>query len=204
MLYLKEYNEFQLGSQKFIKLECGLLDIMTGKIVNTDGDHFYIYGNIDNDYNLSINDKNIINKYYKSTEELIKDDINFDLIKTAEDLSLEYLDDNYQLIINFYLKDTTKYIGYQPEYMLFNLKYSHAGYVEIYPRFFKEKFDKIESAKYRNKFTINGRAHYSYSIFIYDEAMKNRNNEYESYIVNSLKEVFSDYNISNENKLSGI
>jgi hypothetical protein len=189
MNYLKEYNEFN----QYVNLDCGLLDIMTGKVVNSDADYFYIYGDID-DFDLSDNDKNIIDKYYLSIKDLIIDDINFELIEIAKDLSLEYLDDYCELVIHFYLKDTTPNTKLTyPEYRLFELQYSHNNYKEFYPRLFKEKYDKVLNAKERNKYTINKRAYYSYSIFIYKG--RNRVGEYEENIIRSLKDEFSDYDI---------
>lgn len=189
MIYLKEYNQFN----QYVELECGLLDVMTGEVRRGSDFVFRINGNLD-DYQFSESDKNIISKYYLSIEELIKDDINFNLIETAKDLSLEYLDEGCILEIYLYLKDTTpSQRGFDPEYRVYSLEYTHDYCDEKYPILFKEKYDKVKEAKRRNKFTINGRSNYSYVIYLYNGTIRKR--EYESNIIESLKEEFPDYKI---------
>ena len=101
MRYLKIYEEFDTIPSNFIRLDSigHVLDPEEGVIYamwkrggydqenpyEADGDDESLEG-------LSDEDREIVNKYLLSCEPVIKNKINWNLIQTAKDIALDYLD----------------------------------------------------------------------------------------------------------------
>jgi hypothetical protein len=140
MRYLKIYEEFDEIPDHFIRLMSigHVLDPNEGIIYamwkkggydhenGYDVDEIEIQG-------LSEEDRELLDGYWISVEPLVKDKINFDLIETAKDLSLEYLDSGMRLIIYVFIS----------EILVFTEIFSHYRESVEYPKYFKNRLDII-------------------------------------------------------------
>jgi hypothetical protein len=82
---------------------------------------------------LSQEDRELLDRYWISVEPLVGDKINFDLIETAKDLSLEYLDSGMRLIVYVFIS----------EILVFTEIFSHDRESCEYPKYFKNRLDII-------------------------------------------------------------
>jgi hypothetical protein len=143
MRYLKIYEEFDEIPSNFIRLDSigHVLDPNRGIIYpmlkrggydeenGYDGfcvDEVEIQG-------LSQEDRELLDRYWISVEPLVGDKINFDLIETAKDLSLEYLDSGMRLIVYVFIS----------EILVFTEIFSHDRESCEYPKYFKNRLDII-------------------------------------------------------------
>jgi hypothetical protein len=128
MKYLKRFNEGKSKnkSEKFIKLKSinSWLDPHYGKLYDdffdspdirySDDDPMSTFRHVDQNYTsyagISKEDKKIIEEYFKTGEDIFKPNINFDLIDTIKDLSLEkWIDKGWKLNINVEIKNNKVY-----------------------------------------------------------------------------------------------
>jgi hypothetical protein len=82
---------------------------------------------------ISNEDIETIETYYKSTEELAKQNIDWELIKSIKELALDYLDKDYKLNIVIDAKMIRVY----------NVFYSHLETEDYYMRYFTEEWNKF-------------------------------------------------------------
>ena len=126
MRYLKLYEEHNSIPDNFIRLDSigHVLDPEEGVIYallkkgGYDSENPY---EIEQDLNhISDEEKQIVDKYWTSCEDITKDRINWNLIQTAKDLSLEYLDEGNELRIEVVVTETkNNYFTYED--ILFNV-----------------------------------------------------------------------------------
>jgi len=142
MRYLKLYEEHTIPSN-FIRLDSigQVLDPNRGLIYpmlkrggydeenGYDVDEQEIQG-------LSQEDREVLDGYWLSVEPLVGDKINFDLIETAKDLSLEYLDSGMRLIVYVFIS----------EILVFTEIFSHDRESCEYPKYFKNRLDIIKES----------------------------------------------------------
>ncbi len=108
MRYLKLYEEHNSIPDNFIRLDSigHVLDPEEGvmyamwKKGGYDYENPYKVGDDESIEGLDDEDRQIVDKYFLSCEDITKDRINWDLIQTAKDLSLDYLDEGNQLRID--------------------------------------------------------------------------------------------------------
>jgi hypothetical protein len=141
MRYLKKFNEAKTPDN-FIELKSigYVLDPDKGVVYptlaggNYDDDNGHSVGDDYREY-IGISDKDIkiIETYYKSTEELAKQNIDWELIKSIKELALDYLDKDYKLNIVV----TAKMIKVYNEFC------SHLETESDYKRYFPEEWNKF-------------------------------------------------------------
>jgi hypothetical protein len=143
MRYLKLYEEFSDIPSNFIKLDSighvldpdkGLLYAMWKKGGYDHENGYDVYE--DEIQGLSEEDREVVDRYWLSVEPLVGDKINFDLIETAKDLSLEYLDSGMRLIIYVFIS----------EILVFTEIFSHDRESCEYSKYFKNKLDIIKES----------------------------------------------------------
>ena len=147
--YLKTYRlyeEFDTIPDNFIRLDSigHVLDPETGLMYamwkKGGYDHENPYDlNYDNSIDGTISDEEMetINKYWLSCESLIKDKINWSLIETAKELSLDYLDSGHRLCIYVFADDI----------LCYSLAFSHQVNTERWPKYFTNKLNIIKNHK---------------------------------------------------------
>ena len=86
---------------------------------------------------ISDEEMQIVNKYCFSCESLIKDKINWNLIETAKDLSLDYLDSGHRLCIYVFADDI----------LCYSLAFSHEANKERWTKYFANKLNIIKNSK---------------------------------------------------------
>ena len=198
---IKRYNEFlneKLSSweveipENFEELKSvGIyLNTDTGKIFNAILKDDWVNGfgldfsEYEDGFSLSKEDKELVDKYYKSCESVLKSKINYDFIDSAYDLCLseEVLDNYYQLRILVKMVDITL------------LKYtaSNSGEEYEYEKFFGNDLKEIESAS-ASDFNY-------YLLFIGDGNKDVITHKVISRIQNLLKEMYPDLSINRRNK----
>lgn len=102
-------------------------------------------------HSLSEEDQKIVDQYYKSTESLVKNHINFDLIDTIKDASLDYVDNGMWLMFHvgaynkFYTTDTLQ-VYY--EYFSKDKTYKE------WSKYYKHDMDLINVDKLKYSMTI--------------------------------------------------
>lgn len=194
---IKRYNEFlneKLSSKgdeipdNFIELKSAnlYLDPNTGKIYNSNvedwRDGFALdFESYIHNFNLNEEDQELVYKYYKSCESVLKSKINYDFIDSAYELCLsdEVFDNYYQLRILVKLGDSFSHA-------LLKYTASNSGEEYEYEKFFGNDLKEIESAS---------DFHYYFS-FIGDGNKDVITNKVISRIENLLKEMYPDLNIN--------
>ena len=143
MKHIKTFNEHDTIPDNFIRLDS------IGHVLDPDEGIIYAMwkrGGYDHENGYDVDevevqglderDKDLLDRHWLSVEPLVKDKINFDLIDTAKDLSLDYLDQGMRLIIYVFIDDILVYT------QIFN---HDSGKVE-YPKYFKHKLDSISES----------------------------------------------------------
>ena len=144
MRYLNKYKKFYETKtpDNFIELKSigYFLDPDKGVVYqklyggNYDDDNGHTIGYEYRQYiGISEEDIEIIETYYKSTEELVKQNIDWELIKSIKELALDYLDKDYKLNIVIDAKMMRAY----------NVFYSHLETEDYYMRYFTEEWNKF-------------------------------------------------------------
>ena len=109
--------------------------------------------------NISDEEKQIVDKFWLSCEDIKKDEINWKLIEMAKDLSLDYLDEHNELII--------KVIATETKTQLFKRRLMIDDRIFVYNEIFSHEEDNITWNKYfPNKMNIvkNGFLTYEFTI----------------------------------------
>ena len=143
MKYIKLYEEFDEIPNNFIRLDSigHVLDPNEGLIYaiwkkgGYDHENGYDVDEVEVQ-GLSIEDREVLDKYWLSVDTLVKDKINFDLIETTKELALNYLDEGDRLIIYAFISDILVYTEI----------FSHDVKSVKYPKYFKTKLDIISSS----------------------------------------------------------
>ena len=197
MRYLKIYEEFDIIPSNFIKLDSigHVLDPKEGVIYaiwkKGGYDHENPYEVIDDESleGLSSEDKEIIDKYLLSCEPVVKDKINWNLIQTAKDLSLDYLDETYELVLVSQVliesdeKDSDDFINY----LVYSELYSHSYNKKEFQKWFPKRMKVVKSkSELIYRFWFIGK---NYDI------RSNQINELNKEIFDRLKGMFPDENI---------
>jgi hypothetical protein len=144
MRYLTKYKQFNESKipDNFIELRSleYTLDPNDGIIYptltggNYDEDNGHGVGYDYREYvDISDEDIEIIETYYKSTEEVVKDYINWYLINYIKDISLDYLDKDYKLNIRVSAK----------MFEVYNEFFSHSENSSSYKRYFPSSWKKL-------------------------------------------------------------
>lgn len=209
MRYLKLYEEYDTIPTNFIRLDSigHVLDPEEGIIYAMWKKGGYDHENgyeIDDDGEyadgLSDEDTDVISNLISSCEPFFKDRINFDLMQTAEEISLDYLDDGYTLVSQVLIESDEKdeESGDFIDYLVYSGIFSHQFSGENkYSRFFSKKMKVVKSKSdliYRFWF-INSRPKYvQIDGKWYDEGKK-KIDEFNKEIFDRLKGMFPDENI---------
>jgi len=152
MKYLKIYEEYNNIPDNFISLNSigSVLDANNGIIYpmlrngGYDEDNpFDIEHSSDNIEGISNEDMQVINKYYLSCESLVKDKINWNLIETGKDLSLDELDKGYDLFIRVFTESNFK-LGLDAHLVYFE-RFSHDSEVKNFLRYFPNNMGEIKN-----------------------------------------------------------
>lgn len=143
MRYLKLYEEYDTIPDNFIRLDSigHVLDPNEGLIyaIWKKGGYDHENGYEVNDVEvqgLSIEDMEVLDKYWLSVDTFVKDKINFDLIERAKELALDYLDEGDRLIIYAFISDI----------LIYTEIFSHDRESVSYPKYFKNRLDIISSS----------------------------------------------------------
>lgn len=203
MRYLKLYEEHNSIPDNFIRLNSigHVLDPEEGLIYAMWKRGGYDHENgyeIDDDGQyadgLSNEDMSVIDKYWLSCEPFFKDRINFDLMQTAEEISLDYLDDGYTLISQVLIEsdekdeDSDDFIDYLVYSGILSLRFSDRN-VKKYTRFFSKKMKVVKS---KSDLIYRFWLHPDYSRFT---GTANELDEFNKEIFDRLKGMFPDENI---------
>ena len=168
MKYLKLYEEHDTIPDNFIKLNSigHVLDPEEGIIYalwkRGGYDHENPYDISFDNYGdeLSYEDKEIVNKYCLSIEPIVKQRINWNLVETAKDLSLDYLDEGYFLNIQVLVEDLENEndrLDYT-RHLVYSESFSHDFNVSEYKKFFPVNTKFIKESKelvYRFSFNVD-------------------------------------------------
>jgi hypothetical protein len=142
MRHLKLFNEHNTIPSNFIRFDS------IGCVL--DPDNGFIYAMLkkdgydhDNGYDvdefgiqgLDANDLKTLNKYWLYSESFVREKINWELMETTKDLSLDYLDDGCRLIIYVFIGDILVYTDL----------YSHYKSLTKWSRYFKKNIDTISN-----------------------------------------------------------
>lgn len=209
MRYLKLYEEYDTIPTNFIRLNSigHVLDPEEGIIYAMWKRGGYDHENgyeIDDDGEyadgLSDEDIDVVSNLMSSCEPFFRDRINFDLMQTAEEISLDYLDDGYTLVSQVLIESDEKdeESGDFIDYLVYSGIFSHQFSGENkYSRFFSKKMKVVKSKSdliYRFWF-INSRPKYvQIDGKWYDEGKK-KIDEFNKEIFDRLKGMFPDENI---------
>jgi hypothetical protein len=218
MRYLKLYEEFDEIPSNFIRLDSighvldpeeGIIyamwkkggydhengyEIDGGNNYFNDGEDHYADG-------LSNEDMSVIDKYLLSCEPVFKDKINFDLMQTAKEISLDFLDDGYTLVSQVLIESDEKYEDSDEDSSIFNF----IDYL-VYSEMFSHRFTVETEKKYSRFFSNRMKAVKSKSDLIYRFCLRpasysrfkvtaNKIDEFNEEIFDRLKGMFPDENI---------
>ena len=143
MKYLKLFNEHNTIPSNFIRFNSigHVLDPDNGTIYaiwkKGGYDHENPYEVDDHEIQgLDDNDLKTLNKYWLYSEPFVKENINWKLIETTKDLSLDYLDDGCRLIIYVFISDILVYTDLS----------SHSRSSNKWSRYFKKNIDIISNS----------------------------------------------------------
>jgi len=209
MRYLKLYEEFDEIPSNFIRLDSigHVLDPEEGVIYamwkkgGYDHENPYEVGDDESLEGISDEDREIVDKYLLSCESFVKDKINWDLIQTAKEISLDFLDDGYTLVSQVLIEsdekdedsDEDSSIFNFIDYLVYSEMFSHRFTIENekkYSKFFSNRMKVVKSKSdliYRFWLTP-----VSYSTF---KGTANEIDEFNKEIFDRLKGMFPDENI---------
>ena len=164
MRYLKLYEEHNSIPDNFIRLDSigHVLDPKEGvmyamwKKGGYDHENPYKVGDDESIEGLDDEDRQIVNKYWTSCEDITKDRINWDLIQTAKDLSLDYLDEGNELRIDVVVTENINR-AFTYEDILFDVyqeTFSHNQDDIKWGKYFLKKINIINSKPLSYRFTI--------------------------------------------------
>jgi len=212
MRYLKLYEEYDTIPSNFIRLDSighvldpeeGVIyamwkkggydhenpyEIDDGNLVH-DGEDQYADG-------LSNEDMSVIDKYLLSCEPVVKDKINFDLMQTAKEISLDFLDDGYTLVSQVLIESDEKDEDSDEDSSIFNF----IDYL-VYSEMFSHRFTIETEKKYSRFFSNRMKVVKSKSDLIYRFWLAPKYNsfyeidEFNKEIFDRLKGMFPDENI---------
>ena len=202
MRYLKRFNESSNHDYKkipgnWIKLNSigYVLDPYTGHSfpMHRDGtyDQYELFDSQSEDFHsLSEEDQEIVNKYLKSSEPLLKDKINFELIDTLKDLAIDYIDEGMFLYINVISISNQPTREFNVYYECFNRNKTY----KEFSRFYKHDMDLLnpDNLKYRFRVT-NGESKPSFDSNVYEYPHK-RVDKVERELLNTIKGIAKDSN----------
>jgi hypothetical protein len=167
-------------------------EIDDGNLVH-DGEDQYADG-------LSNEDISVIDKYLLSCEPVVKDKINFDLMQTAKEISLDFLDDGYTLVSQVLIESDEKDEDSDEDSSIFNF----IDYL-VYSEMFSHRFTIETEKKYSRFFSNRMKVVKSKSDLIYRfwlapdysrfKGTANELNEFNKEIFDRLKGMFPDENI---------
>ena len=208
MRYLKLYEEHNSIPDNFIRLgsighvlypEEGIIYAMWKK-GGYDHENGYEVGDDESLEGLSGEDMSVIDKYFLSCEPVFKDKINFDLMQTAKEISLDYLDDGYTLVSQVLIESDEKYEDSDEDSSIFNF----IDYL-VYSEMFSHRFTVETEKKYSRFFSNRMKAVKSKSDLIYRfwlspdysrfKGTANKIDEFNKEIFDRLKGMFPDENI---------
>lgn len=192
---IKRYNEFlnERLSSRGVEMPDNLIELISYNLyLNVDSGKIYNstledwkegfeldFSEYEDKITLSEEDIELVNKYYRSCEAVVKNNINYDFIESAYDLSVSegLLDDGYKLRILV-----------RPEGFYTLLKYTGSNLEEDYEyeRFFPDDLKKIESFNDLNYFLF----------YIGDGTDNNKTRKSMYNVKDILQEMFSELNIS--------
>ena len=163
MRYLKLYEEHNSIPDNFIRLDSigHVLDPEEGvmyamwKKGGYDHENPYKVGD-DESIEGHDEDRQIVDKYLLSCEDITKDRINWNLIQTAKDLSLEYLDEGNELRIDVVVTENINR-AFTYEDILFDVyqeTFSHNQDDIKWGKYFSKKINIINSKPLSYRFTI--------------------------------------------------
>jgi hypothetical protein len=174
MRYLKLYEEHNTIPDNFIRLNSigHVLDPEEGVIYamwkrgGYDHENPYEVGYDESIDGLSDEDREIVDKYLLSIEPVVKQRINFDLVETAKDLSLDYLDEGYFLNIQVLVEDFPEFsdlFGQEEgengtRHCVYFERFSHDFNNKEYKKFFPVNTKFIKESKelvYRFTFSVD-------------------------------------------------
>jgi hypothetical protein len=215
MRYLKLYEEFDEIPSNFIRLDSigHVLDPEEGIIYamwkkgGYDHENPYEIDTGNNYFNdgedqyadleqrgLSNEDMSVIDKYLLYCEPVFKDKINFDLMQTAKEISLDFLDDGYTLVSQVLIesdekdKDSDDFIDYLVYTEMFSHRFTKTE--KKYSRFFSNRMKVVKSkSELIYRFWLRPD---SYSRF---KGTANELDEFNKEIFDRLKGMFPDENI---------
>jgi len=162
MKYLKRFKlqEHNTAPDNFIRLDSighyldpdeGLLYAMW-KRGGYDHENPYDVSYDDTINNIGDDDMKIVDRYWLSTKEIVEKKINWELIETAKDISLDYLDLGYRLCIYVFIDDILCYTQI----------FSHVDNSEKWPKYFTNKINTIRNSnqlEYMVRLDKNGILH---------------------------------------------
>jgi hypothetical protein len=202
MKYLKLYEEFEEFSEpayyeipsNFVRLDSigHVLDPEEGVIYamwkkgGYDHENPYEVGDDESLEGISDEDREIVNKYLLSCESFVKDKINWDLIQTAKDIALDYLDEIYdlalvsQVLIESDEKDEDDFIDYL-----------------VYSELFSHSYDKKEFQKWfpKRMKVVKFKSELIYRFWFVGKHRDNKIDEFNKEIFDRLNEIFPEENI---------
>jgi hypothetical protein len=202
MKYLKLYEEFEEFSEpayyeipsNFVRLDSigHVLDPEEGVIYamwkkgGYDHENPYEVGDDESLEGVSDEDREIVDKYLLSCESFVKDKINWDLIQTAKDIALDYLDEIYdlalvsQVLIESDEKDEDDFIDYL-----------------VYSELFSHSYDKKEFQKWfpKRMKAVKSKSELIYRFWFVGKHGDNKIDEFNKEIFDRLKGMFPEENI---------
>ena len=202
MKYLKRFNEssdhaYRKIPDNWIKLNSigYVLNQHTGDIYPMHKDGTYdVYELFDAQeepfHSLSEEDQETVDKYFKSSEPLLKNSINFELIDTLKDLSMDYIDEGVFLTI--YVYSTSK----QPkrDFLVYYESFTSNDNFKEFSKFYKHDMDLLDPSNLKYRFRVtNGESKPSFNDNTYEYPYK-RVYKVEKELLNIIKGIAKDSN----------
>ena len=103
---------------------------------------------------ISDEEREIVDKYYLSCEDVIKTKINWKLIQMVKDLSLEYLDEGNELKIKVIATETKTQLMIGNKIFVYNEIFSHEEDNIIWNKYFPNKMNIVKNGFLAYEFTI--------------------------------------------------
>lgn len=164
MKYLKLYEEYDSMTipDNFIRLDSigHVLDPETGLMYALLKKGGYDYENpyeveYDNGIeNISDEEKQIVDKYWLSCEDIKKDEINWKLIQMAKDLSLDYLDEGNELKIKVMATEIKTHLMIGNKIFVYDETFSHGENNITWNKYFPNKMNIVKNGFLAYEFTI--------------------------------------------------
>jgi hypothetical protein len=103
---------------------------------------------------ISDEEKKIVDKYWISCENFIKNKINWELIQMAKDLSLDYLDEQNELIIRVMSSETKTHLMIGNKIFVYSEIFSHQENNITWNKYFPNKMNIVKNGFLTYEFTI--------------------------------------------------